>query len=168
MKRALITGITGQDGSYLAKLLIQKGYEVFGITRDVKADRSDYKRLAWQGIENSVNLIEGSIDDLSTLIRIIDEVQPDEIYNLASYSSVGSSWKQPILTGQVTGMGAVNVLEAIRNSKLDIRFYQASSSEMYGQVRQPIQCEKTPFHPRSPYAAVKLYAHSMKIGRAHF
>ena len=163
MKRALITGITGQDGSYLAKFLIQKGYDVYGITREVKHDRSRYENLAWQGIENDVKLIEGSIEDLSTLIRIIDETSPDEVYNLASYSSVGNSWKQPILTGHVTGIGAVNVLEAIRNSKSDIRFYQASSSEMFGMVKQPVQAEDTPFHPRSPYAAAKLYAHSMTV-----
>lgn len=163
MKRALITGITGQDGSYLAKLLIHKGYEVFGITRQFKPDKSLYERLAWQGIENEINLIEGSIEDLSTLIRVIDEVHPDEVYNLASYSSVGNSWKQPIMTGHVAGLAAVNMLEAIRNAKSDIRFYQASSSEMYGLVKQPVQCENTPFHPRSPYAAAKLYAHSMTV-----
>lgn len=163
MKRALITGITGQDGSYLAKFLIDKGYEVFGITREVKQDKSRYERLVWQGIENDVHLMEGSIEDLSTLIRVIDEVAPDEVYNLASYSSVGNSWRQPILTGHVTGMGAVNILEAIRNSKSDIRFYQASSSEMFGMVKQPVQAEDTPFHPRSPYAAAKLYAHSMTV-----
>ena len=145
MKRALITGITGQDGSYLAKFLIQKGYDVYGITREVKHDRSRYENLVWQGIVNDVKLIEGSIEDLSTLIRIIDETSPDEVYNLASYSSVGNSWKQPILTGHVTGIGAVNVLEAIRNSKSDIRFYQASSSEMFGMVKQPVQAEDTPF-----------------------
>ena len=163
MTRALITGITGQDGSYLAKSLIHKGYDVYGITREVKPDKSQHERLAWQGIENEVTLIEGSIEDLSTLIRAFDEISPDEVYNLASYSSVGSSWRQPILTGQVTGIGAVNVLEAMRNSKSDIRFYQASSSEMYGPVKQPVQCENTPFHPRSPYAAAKLYAHSMTV-----
>mgnify|MGYP001821709103 FL=1 len=163
MKKALITGITGQDGSYLAKFLLNKGYEVFGITREVKQDRSHYINLKWQGIDKDVNLIEGSIEDLSTLIRIIDEVAPDEVYNLASYSSVGNSWRQPILTGHVTGMSAVNILEAIRNSKLNIRFYQASSSEMFGMVKQPVQAENTPFHPRSPYAAAKLYAHSMTV-----
>jgi len=163
MKKALITGITGQDGSYLAKFLLERNYEVFGITREIKPEKSDYKRLAWQGIENYVSLIEGSIEDLSTLIRIIDEVCPDEVYNLASYSSVGSSWRQPILTGHITGLAAVNILEAIRNTKSDIRFYQASSSEMFGLVNQPVQAEDTPFHPRSPYAAAKLYAHSMTV-----
>ncbi|HDZ79306.1 MAG TPA: GDP-mannose 4,6-dehydratase, partial [Gammaproteobacteria bacterium] len=163
MKRALITGITGQDGSYLAKFLLEKDYEVFGITRVVKPDTSRYERLAWQGIENDVSLVEGSIEDLSALIRIIEEVRPDEVYNLASYSSVGSSWRQPILTGHVTGLGAVNILEAIRNTKSDIHFYQASSSEMFGMVNQPVQAEDTPFHPRSPYAAAKLYAHSMTV-----
>jgi GDPmannose 4,6-dehydratase len=162
-KRALITGITGQDGGYLAKLLIHKGYEVFGITREVKLDMSEYENLTWHGIENAVHLIEGSVEDLSTLIRIIDEVCPDEIYNLASYSSVGNSWRQPIRIGHVTGLGAVNILEAIRNSNSDIHFYQASSSEMYGTVKQPVQAEDTPFHPRSPYAAAKLYAHSMTV-----
>ena len=163
MKSALITGITGQDGSYLAKFLLDKGYEVFGITREVNQDKSRYEKLAWQGIENDINLIEGSIEDLSTLIRIVDEISPDEVYNLASYSSVGNSWKQPLLTGQITGIGAVNVLEAIRNAKSDIRFYQASSSEMFGLVKQPVKDEDTPFHPRSPYAAAKLYAHSMTV-----
>ena len=163
MKKALITGITGQDGSYLAKFLIHKGYEVFGITREVKQDKSRYERLVWQGIENDVNLIEGSIEDLSTLIRIINGVSPNEVYNLASYSSVGSSWEQPILTGHVTGLGAVNILEAIRNANSGIRFYQASSSEMFGLVKQPVRDEDTPFHPRSPYAAAKLYAHCMTV-----
>jgi GDPmannose 4,6-dehydratase len=163
MKKALITGITGQDGSYLAKFLLDKGYEVTGITREVHEDRSCCWRLCWHGIENDVELCEGSVEDLSTLIRIIDDVRPDEVYNLASYSSVGSSWKQPLLTGQVTGIGAVNMLEAVRNANGGIRFYQASSSEMYGLVKQPMQCEETPFHPRSPYAAAKLYAHSMTV-----
>jgi len=163
MKRALITGITGQDGSYLAKFLLEKGYKVFGITREMKAERSEYDRLVWHGIENSVDLIEGSIEDLSTLIRIVNDINPDEIYNLASYSSVGNSWKQPIMTGLVTGIGTVNILEAIRNSNAAIRFYQASSSEMFGMVTQPVQVEETPFHPRSPYAAAKLFAHSMTV-----
>ena len=163
MKKALITGITGQDGSYLAKFLLTKGYEVFGLTREVKSDKSRYERLAWHGIEDDVSLIEGSIEDLSTLIRVINEVKPDEVYNLASFSSVGNSWKQPILTGHVTGLGAVNILESIRNSDSHIRFYQASSSEMFGMVKQPVQAEDTPFHPRSPYAAAKLYAHSMTV-----
>lgn len=163
MKKALITGITGQDGSYLAKLLLQKGYEVFGLTRELKTDKAQYKRLAWQGIENDVDFIEGSIEDLSTLIRVLNEVSPDEVYNLASFSSVGNSWEQPLLTAHITGLGAVNILEAIRNCSSDIRFYQASSSEMFGMVKQPVQSEDTPFHPRSPYAAAKLYAHSMTV-----
>lgn len=163
MKRAIITGITGQDGSYLAKFLLNKGYEVFGLTREVKTDRSGYERLAWHSIEDDVSLIEGSIEDLSTLIRVINEVRPDEVYNLASFSSVGNSWRQPILTGHVTGLGAVNILESIRNCNSSIRFYQASSSEMFGMVKQPLQVEESPFHPRSPYAAAKLYAHSMTV-----
>ncbi len=163
MQKALITGITGQDGSYLAKLLLDKGYQVFGLTRGIIQNRSCFENLEWQGIRRDVELIEGSIEDLSTLIRVINETAPDEVYNLASYSSVDNSWKQPILTGNITGLGAVNILEAIRNAKTGIRFYQASSSEMYGSVKQPVQAEETPFHPRSPYAAAKLYAHSMTV-----
>ena len=160
--KALITGITGQDGSYLAKFLLDKGYEVAGLTREMR-NGIGYANLHWHGIENEIDLREGSVADLSTLIRIIDDVNPDEVYNLASYSSVGSSWKQPLLTGQITGLGAVNMLEAIRISKKSIRFYQASSSEMFGLVRQPVQSEETPFHPRSPYGAAKLYAHAMTV-----
>jgi GDPmannose 4,6-dehydratase len=159
MVRALITGITGQDGAYLAQLLLTKGYEVFGLLRrSGSADIID-ERLRWLGIHGQVRMLDGNLTDLSSLIRIMQEVQPDEVYNLAAQSFVKSSWNQPILTGQVTGIGAANMLEAVRIAAPAARFYQASSSEMFGLVQQTPQTEKTPFYPRSPYAVAKLYAH---------
>jgi len=120
-------------------------------------------RLKWLGIAESITLHDGNLSDLPSLIRVLDEVQPTEVYNLGAQSFVKSSWQQPILTGNVTGMGAVNMLEAIRISRPDLRFYQASSSEMFGLVQEPLQSERTPFYPRSPYAAAKLYAHWMTV-----
>jgi len=162
-KRALITGITGQDGAYLAKLLVDKGYEVFGVVR-----RSSHlgvldHRLRWIGILDRVTLLDGNLGDLSSLIRIVQKVQPDEVYNLAAQSFVASSWDQPLLTGNITGLAAVNVLEAVRIVKPDARFYQASSSEMFGLIQETVQSETTPFYPRSPYGVAKLYAHWMTV-----
>jgi GDPmannose 4,6-dehydratase len=163
MKRALITGVTGQDGAYLSQFLINKGYEVHGILRRTSHTDTATARLKWLGIERDVRIIDGDLSDLSCLIRIIEKVRPDELYNLGAQSFVQTSWQQPLLTGLVTGLGAVNVLEALRLVKPDTRFYQASSSEMFGMVQQPIQTEKTPFYPRSPYAAAKVYAHWMTV-----
>ena len=159
MPTALITGITGQDGAYLSQLLLKKGYNVFGLLRRSANADVIKSRLHWLGIENEVHYVDGNLTDISSLIRIIQSVNPDEVYNLAAQSFVAASWQQPILTGEVTGIGAVNVLEAIRIVNSGIKFYQASSSEMFGKVSDPIQSEKTPFYPRSPYAVSKLYAH---------
>ena len=162
-KVALITGITGQDGAYLAQLLLSKGYEVYGLARRSSTSDVNLSRLQWLGIEKDVRIIDGDLLDLSGLIRTVNEVKPDELYNLAAQSFVASSWQQPILTGTVTGLGVANVLEAIRLAKPDTRFYQASSSEMYGLVQQPVQSELTPFYPRSPYAVAKLYGHWITV-----
>ncbi|QDL98678.1 GDP-mannose 4,6-dehydratase [Rhodopseudomonas palustris] len=163
MKRALITGVTGQDGAYLAALLLEKGYEVFGLVRrSSSADVIDAK-LRWLGVHNDVRFVDGNLLDLSSLIRAMRDIKPDEVYNLAAQSFVKSSWMQPILTGQVTGLGAVNVLEAVRLDAPQARFYQASSSEMYGLIQEPVQSETTPFYPRSPYAVAKVYAHGMTV-----
>lgn len=163
MRTCLITGITGQDGAYLAQLLLQKGYRVLGLMRRSASSDVVGERLRWLGILDDVELIDGNLIDISSLMRTIKDYQPDEIYNLAAQSFVATSWNQPILTGQVTGLGAVNMLEATRLVHPQARFYQASSSEMFGQVRDQRQNENTLFHPRSPYAAAKLYAHWMTI-----
>ena len=160
-KRALITGVTGQDGAYLAQLLLDKGYAVYGLVRRSSTAENALIRLKWLGIANDVNLVDGNLTDLSALIRTITDIQPDEVYNLAAQSFVKTSWDQPLLTTQVTGVGALNVLEAIRIVKPDTRFYQASTSEMFGKIQEPEQSENTPFYPRSPYAVAKLYAHWM-------
>lgn len=163
MRRALITGVTGQDGAYLSQFLLSKGYEVHGLVRrSASADVID-SRLIWLGIQDDVRVHDGDLVDLSSIIRILEEAAPQEIYNLASQSFVKSSWQQPYLTGVVTGLGATNMLEAVRIACPNARFYQASSSEMFGLAQQPHQCETTPFYPRSPYAAAKLYAHWMTI-----
>lgn len=159
MPTALITGITGQDGAYLSQLLIKKGYNVFGLLRRSANADVIKSRLDWLGIKDKLHYVDGNLTDISSLIRIIQSVNPDEVYNLAAQSFVAASWQQPILTGEVTGIGAVNVLEAIRIVNPCIKFYQASSSEMFGKVSDPIQSEKTLFYPRSPYAVSKLYAH---------
>jgi len=163
MRKALITGVTGQDGAYLSQLLLEKGYEVFGLLRrSASADVLD-ERLRWLGIARQIQMIDGNLSDLSSLIRAMQEVQPDEIYNLGAQSFVKASWGQPLLTGNVTAMGAHNVLEAMRIVVPSARFYQASSSEMYGRIQEARQNETTPFYPRSPYAVAKLYAHWMTI-----
>lgn len=162
-KTAFITGITGQDGAYLAQHLIAQGYAVHGLLRRSASADGMTSRLKWLGIADQVTLHDGNLTDLSSLIRLLTDLQPDEVYNLAAQSFVKSSWQQPLLTGTVTGLGAVNALEAVRIACPKARFYQASSSEMYGLIQQPIQSETTPFYPRSPYAAAKLYAHWMTI-----
>lgn len=162
-KRALITGVTGQDGAYLAQLLLEKGYEVFGLVRRSASAEFVGARLRWLGIYDQISLLDGDVLDLSSVIRICRETQADEIYNLAAQSFVTSSWRQPFLTGEVTALGATNVLEAMRLELPGSRFYQASSSEMYGLIQQPVQTEDTPFYPRSPYAVAKLYAHWITV-----
>ena len=163
MANALITGITGQDGAYLSQLLLEKGYTVHGLLRRSASADVIGERLRWIGVLDRVTLHDGDLMDLSSIIRIIDRVQPVEVYNLAAQSFVHASWQQPILTGNVTGMGAVNVLEAVRIVAPRARFYQASSSEMFGKIQEAKQSERTPFYPRSPYAAAKLYAHWMTV-----
>jgi GDPmannose 4,6-dehydratase len=162
-KRALITGVTGQDGAYLAQLLLDKGYEVHGLLRRSASADVVGERLRRLGIYDQITLIDGNMTDLSSLIRICRDLKPDEIYNLAAQSFVKSSWDQPILTGQVTGLGATNLLEAVRLEAPGARFYQASSSEMFGMIQSPVQTEATPFYPRSPYAVAKLYAHWITV-----
>ena len=142
---ALITGITGQDGAYLAKALLEKGYEVHGLLRRSASADVIGSRLSWLGIAKRMILHDGNLTDLSSLIRVLEKILPTEIYNLAAQSFVKSSWQQPILTGVVTGMGAVNMLEALRISCPEARFYQASSSEMFGLAQERVQSEKTPF-----------------------
>jgi GDPmannose 4,6-dehydratase len=163
MKRALITGVTGQDGAYLSQFLLEKGYEVFGMVRRSSHAGVFDHRLKWLGIRDKVRLLDGNLLDLSSLVRIVQESKPDEIYNLAAQSFVTTSWQQPLLTGQVTGLGAVNTLESLRIARPEARFYQASSSEMFGRTQEQIQSETTPFYPRSPYGVAKLYAHWMTI-----
>ncbi len=163
MPTCLITGVTGQDGAYLSQFMLEKGYRVVGMMRRSASSDLVGERLRWLGILKDVELVDGNLVDLSSLIRLLQAHQPDEVYNLAAQSFVAASWNQPLLTGQVTAIGAANVLEAMRIVRPDARFYQASSSEMYGRIREPRQNEDTPFYPRSPYAAAKLYAHWMTI-----
>jgi GDPmannose 4,6-dehydratase len=162
-KTALITGITGQDGAYLAQLLLQQGTTVYGLLRRSASAEIIGERLRWLGILDDVQLIDGDLLDLSSSIRILQKVQPDEVYNLAAQSFVAASFHQPLLTGAVTGMGAANMLEAVRIVCPQARFYQASSSEMFGKIQAALQNERTPFYPRSPYAVAKLYAHWMTV-----
>ena len=163
MKSALITGITGQDGAYLSKLLLDKGYAVHGLLRRSGSADVVNSRLVWMGVADRVTLHDGNLTDVTSLIRILEQVQPDEIYNLGAQSFVKSSWQQPLLTGTVTGLGAVNMLEAMRIARPGARFYQASTSEMFGLIQAPQQNETTPFYPRSPYGVSKLYAHWMTV-----
>jgi GDPmannose 4,6-dehydratase len=158
-KRALITGITGQDGSYLAELLLEKGYEVTGVVR-----RSSAPNL-WriEHILDRVSLRPGDLLDQQSLMRIIEDVRPEELYNLAAMSFVPASWDQPLLTGEYNSMGVTRLLEAVRQVRSDVRIYQASSSEMYGRVREVPQTELTPFYPRSPYGVSKVYAHYITV-----
>jgi GDPmannose 4,6-dehydratase len=162
-KRALLTGITGQDGAYLSEFLLAKGYEVTGITRRSSHKGLEDHRLQWLGIADKVKLVYGDLADLSSLLRIVSEAKPDEVYNLAAQSFVASSWDQPLLTADITAVGVVRMLEALRIAAPQARFYQASSSEMYGKIREPMQSELTPFYPRSPYAVAKLFGHWITI-----
>ncbi len=158
-KKALITGVTGQDGAYLAALLLEKGYEVFGLVRRSSHEGVADHRMRWLGIADQVKIVDGNLIDLSSLIRVVTDVNPDEVYNLAAQSFVATSWAQPILTSQVTAVGALNILEAVRIAAPKARFYQASSSEMFGKIQAERQSETTPFYPRSPYAVAKLFGH---------
>ena len=163
MPTAFITGITGQDGAYLSRLLLGKGYRVVGLLRRSASSDVVGERLRWIGVLDRVELMDGNLTDLSSLIRILQACQPDEVYNLAAQSFVAASWQQPLLTGNVTALGCVNMLEAIRIAAPKARFYQASSSEMFGKIQAERQNEHTPFYPRSPYGAAKLYAHWMTV-----
>lgn len=163
MPRAFITGITGQDGAYLAEFLLDKGYQVWGLARRSSSGGLHLDRLEWLGVLDRINLVEGDLGDLSSLMRIIADVDPDEVYNLAAQSFVATSWQQPHLTANVTGVGVLNVLEALRLLKSEARFYQASSSEMFGLIQHEKQSETTPFYPRSPYAVAKLYGHWITV-----
>ena len=154
-KTALITGITGQDGSYLAELLLDKGYQVYGLVR--RSSSPNLSRISH--VTSRLTLLDGDLSDQSSLILAIQQAQPDEVYNLAAQSFVATSWNQPVLTGDVTGLGAARVLEAVRQVRKDARVYQASSSEMYGAATESPQNENTKFHPRSPYACAKAYAY---------
>lgn len=163
MKKAIITGITGQDGAYLSELLLEKGYEVYGTYR--RTASVNFWRIEELGIENHENLhlVEYDLTDQSNSIRMVQKIQPDEIYNLAAQSFVGVSFDQPLATTHITGLGCVHLLEAIRIINPKIKFYQASTSEMFGEVQEIPQKESTPFYPRSPYGVAKLYAHWMVI-----
>ncbi|HHA2487887.1 TPA: GDP-mannose 4,6-dehydratase [Stenotrophomonas maltophilia] len=163
MKKAIITGITGQDGAYLTELLLAKGYEVYGTYR--RTSSVNFWRLDELGVTNHPNLhlVEYDLTDLGTSLAMVQKIQPDEIYNLAAQSFVGVSFEQPTTTAQITGVGALNLLEAIRLVNPKIRFYQASTSEMFGKVQAVPQVEDTPFYPRSPYGVAKLYAHWITV-----
>ena len=159
MKRALLTGITGQDGSYLAELLLERGYEVFGMVR--RSSAPNVSRITH--LLDRVTLKPADLLDQLSLIRLLDEVQPAEVYNLAAMSFVPASWDQPMLTGEYNSQGVTRLLEAVRQVNTDIRIYQASSSEMFGKVRQVPQSELTPFHPRSPYGVSKVFGHYITV-----
>ncbi|MBD3920709.1 GDP-mannose 4,6-dehydratase [Paenibacillus sp. PR3] len=159
MKRALITGITGQDGSYLAELLLEKGYEVYGLRR--RTSTPNYENVA--AIQDRIHWVSGDLTDLASLIEAVRVSDPDEVYNLAAQSFVAASWPQPIATGQITALAVTNMLEAVRIVKPTARFYQASSSEMFGKVVETPQKETTPFYPRSPYGVAKVYGHWITV-----
>ncbi len=158
-KRALITGITGQDGSYLSELLLEKGYEVYGMVR--RSSVENFDRI--EHVKDQLHLIQGDLTDQSSLDEAIKSVKPDEVYNLAAQSFVPTSWNQPVLTADIDGLGVTRILEAIRKHKPDAKFFQASSSEMFGKVREVPQTETTPFYPRSPYGVSKTYGHYITI-----
>jgi GDPmannose 4,6-dehydratase len=158
-KTALITGVTGQDGSYLAELLLDKGYRVVGMTR--RSSTTADERISH--LVDRLELIQGDLLDQASLVAAIQESEPDEIYNLAAQSFVPTSWNQPVLTGEFTGLGVTRILEAVRQVRPSVRFYQASSSEMFGKVREVPQTETTPFHPRSPYGVAKAYGHFLTV-----
>ena len=158
-RRALITGITGQDGSYLAELLLEKGYEVHGMVR--RSSTETFQRL--EAIRDAITLHTGDLLDQRSMVDVLRACEPDEIYNLAAMSFVAASWSQPVLTAEFTGVGATRMLEAMRETVPQARFYQASSSEMFGQVLEVPQTEKTPFYPRSPYGVAKAYGHFITV-----
>jgi GDPmannose 4,6-dehydratase len=158
-KRALITGITGQDGSYLAELLLEKGYEVYGMVR--RSSTENFDRIAH--LTDRITLVQADLLDQSSLVEALEEARPSELYNLGAQSFVPTSWKQPVLTAEFTAVGVTRMLEALRRVDPDIRFYQASSSEMFGKVREVPQNERTPFYPRSPYGVAKAYGHFITV-----
>ncbi|TAK13020.1 MAG: GDP-mannose 4,6-dehydratase [Anaerolineae bacterium] len=159
MPAALITGVNGQDGSYLAELLLEKGYTVAGMVR--RSSTRNYERI--EHLLDDIDIIQGDLHDQSSLVDVMERVQPDEVYNLAAQSFVPTSWNQPVLTGEVSALGVTRLLEAIRLVKPAARFYQASSSELFGKVREVPQNEDTPFYPRSPYGVAKVYAHWITV-----
>jgi len=159
MKRALITGVTGQDGSYLAEFLLEKGYRVFGMVR--RSSTENFERIAH--IRDNIELVQADLLDQLSLITVLREVEPDEVYNLAAMSFVPTSWSQPVLTAEFTALGVTRMLEAVRLVNEDTKFYQASSSEMFGKVKESPQNENTPFYPRSPYGVAKVYGHGITV-----
>lgn len=159
MKKALITGITGQDGSYLTEFLLEKGYEIYGMYRRTSIDVFD--RL--KHIKDKIQLVEGDLTDQTSLMKVMSKINPDEVYNLAAQSFVPASWSQPVSTGEITALGVLRILEAIRSTNPKIRFYQASSSEMFGKAQQTPQTEDTPFYPRSPYGVAKVYGYWITV-----
>jgi GDPmannose 4,6-dehydratase len=159
LPKALITGVTGQDGSYLAEFLLEQGYEVIGMAR--RSSTVNFSRI--HHIQDRITLVSGDLLDQGSLINILHKYQPDEVYNLAAQSFVPASWEQPVFTGGVTALGVTRMLEAIRTVNPNIRFYQASSSEMFGKVREVPQSENTPFYPRSPYGVAKVYGHWITV-----
>jgi GDPmannose 4,6-dehydratase len=159
MKRALITGITGQDGSYLSEFLLEKGYEVHGMVR--RSSEEKFERIAH--LRERITLHQGDLLDQFSIVALLQKIKPDEVYNLAAQSFVPTSWSQPVLTGEFTALGVTKVLEAIRHTLPSVRFYQASSSEMFGKVREVPQTEDTPFYPRSPYGVAKAYGHFITV-----
>lgn len=159
MKRALISGITGQDGSYLAELLLEKGYEVYGLVR--RTSTVNFERIGH--IQDRIHIVAGDLGDLTSLISALKESDPEEVYNLASQSFIPTSWGQPVLTGEITGLGVTRMLDAVRAVNPEIRFFQASSSEMFGKAQEIPQNENTRFYPRSPYGVAKLYGHWITV-----
>jgi len=157
--RALITGITGQDGSYLAELLLEKGYDVYGMVR--RSSTENFERI--DHLKDKINLVQADLLDQLSLISAVEDAKPDEIYNLAAQSFVPTSWSQPVLTGEFNAIGVTRLLEAIRLVNKKIKFYQASSSEMFGKVQEVPQTEKTPLYPRSPYGVAKVYGHFITV-----
>jgi GDPmannose 4,6-dehydratase len=158
-KKALITGVTGQDGSYLAEFLLSKGYDVYGMVR--RTSTVFYERI--RRIQDDITLVPGDLSDQTSLNRAVSEIKPDEVYNLGAQSFVPTSWNQPAFTGDITGLGVTRMLEAVHTVKPDTRFYQASSSEMFGKVQEVPQREETPFYPRSPYGVAKVYGHWITV-----
>lgn len=159
MKKALITGVTGQDGSYLAEFLLKKKYQVYGLVRRTSTVNLDRIRH----LTHKIELVQGDLMDQHSLTYAVKDIQPDEVYNLGAQSFVPTSWNQPVLTGEITALGVTRILEAIRIAKPDTKFYQASSSEMFGNVKESPQNEKTPFYPRSPYGVAKVYGHWITV-----